>query len=151
MRRKPRVVCPEKSICVVLVHQYTKMGGCAALMRGMANCFAAVGFPVVTFDMRGAGKSTGSATFTGQHEVKDVIAVCEFVQATLQYSVILVGSSAGTASCFERKVSVFLALRCVGAALSHALSTTYTCIQRCLLPPADQARPFDFHSTCKHV
>jgi uncharacterized protein len=71
------------------------MGGCGALMRGMANTFAAVGFPVVTFDMRGAGQSSGAATLTGQHEVKDVEAVCRFVNQTLQHSVILVGSSAG--------------------------------------------------------
>lgn len=68
--RQTRTVCPDKQLCVVLVHQYSKMGGCQALMRGMANCFAAAGFPVVTFDMRGAGHSTGSATFTGKHEVR---------------------------------------------------------------------------------
>jgi uncharacterized protein len=80
------------------------MGGCQALMRGMANCFAASGFPVVTFDMRGAGQSTGSATFTGKHEVKDVTTVCQFVQETLQHSVILVGSSAGTCTVLVQHI-----------------------------------------------
>ena len=95
MCRQVRTICEDKSLCIILVHQYSKMGGCQALMRGMANCFAASGFPVVTFDMRGAGKSTGSATFTGKREVKDVAAVCEFVENTLQHQVIIVGSSAG--------------------------------------------------------
>lgn len=93
--RQARNIYVDKPLCIILVHQYSKMGGCQALMRGMANCFAASGFPVVTFDMRGAGKSTGAATFTGKRETKDVEAVCEFVENTLQHKAIIVGSSAG--------------------------------------------------------
>ena len=32
----------------------------------------------MTFDMRGAGKSTGRASLTGFVEIKDVIAVCKY-------------------------------------------------------------------------
>jgi pimeloyl-ACP methyl ester carboxylesterase len=113
------------------------------MMRGMANCFAASGFPVVTFDMRGAGKSTGSATFTGMHEVKDVAAVCTFVRETLQHCVILVGSSAGISSFFEQYVvgqgslmygvSLSVALdsrqcRCPANTAKHAPKTMYSSI-----------------------
>lgn len=71
------------------------MGGCSALMRGMAVRVAEQGLPVVTFDQRGVGRSSGRSTFTGLHEVKDVEAVCKWAHETLKRDVILVGSSAG--------------------------------------------------------
>jgi uncharacterized protein len=64
-------------------------------MRGLAVQFAERGLPAVTFDMRGVGRSTGSSTFTGLHEVKDVEAVVQWVEREMEHDVILVGSSAG--------------------------------------------------------
>lgn len=54
------------------------------------------GHRAVTFDMRGAGRSTGRASLTGSSEVGDVVAVCRWVADTLKpRAVLLVGSSAG--------------------------------------------------------
>lgn len=66
-------------------------------MRGLAASVACQGLPVVTFDLRGVGSSTGRSTFTGAHEVKDVEAVCQWVHQSLDLRVLLVGSSAGAA------------------------------------------------------
>lgn len=93
-----REICVDAQLCIVLVHQYTKMGGCSALMRGMAKCITRQGFPVVTFDMRGAGKSMGRATWTGTAEVNDVAAVSKWVVESLHHNVVLIGSSAGMLS-----------------------------------------------------
>ena len=80
---------------VVLVHQYSKMGGCGVLMAGLAEAFAAQGLPAVTFDCRGVGRSSGHSTFTGAKEVNDVVAVADWVAETQGRDVILVASSAG--------------------------------------------------------
>jgi hypothetical protein len=64
-------------------------------MQGLAVQFAKRGFSAVTFDMRGVGRSTGSSTYTGLHEVKDVEAVVKWVEREMEHDVILVGSSAG--------------------------------------------------------
>lgn len=77
------------------------MGGSGALMRGMAKHINSHGLPVVTFDMRGAGKSSGRATWTGIAEVKDVVAVCSWVVETLQHEILLIGSSAGMTSIWS--------------------------------------------------
>lgn len=83
---------------VVLVHPYTVLGGCQALLRGIASELAGRGLPAVTFDMRGAGKSTGRPSLTGFAEVKDVIAVCKWACDNLSLRrILLVGSSAGAA------------------------------------------------------
>lgn len=85
----------KKPLAAVLVHQYSKMGGCQALMRGLAVHLATRGLTVVTYDSRGVGCSTGKATFTGCYEVKDVEAVCRWVHRSLDLCSVLVGSSAG--------------------------------------------------------
>ena len=76
------------------------MGGCQAIMRGLAMHLARKGLTVVTFDMRGVGSSGGRSTFTGKGEVKDVEAVCRWAHDTFQSNILLVGSSAGAAQCF---------------------------------------------------
>ncbi|KAL3682408.1 hypothetical protein R1sor_000430 [Riccia sorocarpa] len=89
-------VTETKNVTLVLVHQYTVLGGCQGLMKGMANLLASKGYIVVTFDQRGAGRSTGRATFTGSAEVNDVVAVCRWaIENVPTNSIILVGSSAG--------------------------------------------------------
>jgi alpha-beta hydrolase superfamily lysophospholipase len=89
---------PEEAedVAVVLVHPYTILGGVQGLLRGMAQGLAQRGHRAVTFDMRGAGRSTGRASLTGSSEVADVVAVCRWVADTLKpRAVLLVGSSAG--------------------------------------------------------
>jgi len=72
------------------------LGGCQALLKGIASELASKGFKSVTFDTRGAGKSTGRATLTGFAEVKDVVAVCRWLcQNVDAHRILLVGSSAG--------------------------------------------------------
>ncbi|GMH33204.1 hypothetical protein BSKO_01038 [Bryopsis sp. KO-2023] len=81
---------------IVIVHQYSVLGGSQDLMRGIAQRLAAQGHVCVTFNMRGVGASTGAATITGESEVKDVIAACEWTKSsTKREYLILVGSSAG--------------------------------------------------------
>ncbi|CAI0555697.1 unnamed protein product [Linum tenue] len=84
-------------LVIVLVHPFTVLGGCQALLKGMAIGLAERGYKAVTFDMRGAGRSTGRASLTGFSEIKDVIAVCKWVCENLgTRRILLVGSSAGS-------------------------------------------------------
>ncbi|KAL5211978.1 hypothetical protein ABZP36_022825 [Zizania latifolia] len=86
----------EEDVAVVLVHPYTILGGVQGLLRGMAEGVARRGYRAVTFDMRGAGRSTGRASLTGSTEVGDVVAVCRWVAENLKpRAILLVGSSAG--------------------------------------------------------
>lgn len=81
---------------VVLVHPYSVLGGCQGLLRGIAAGLADKGYKAVTFDMRGVGRSTGKASLTGFAEIKDVVAVCNWVSENLSANkILLVGSSAG--------------------------------------------------------
>ena len=86
----------RKDLTLVLVHQYSVLGGCQGLLKGMAAQLAGRGFTVVTFDMRGAGRSTGRPSLTGFAEVQDVIAVCKWATEHINaHSILLVGNSAG--------------------------------------------------------
>ncbi|XP_072978833.1 uncharacterized protein [Typha angustifolia] len=86
----------SNKLAVVLVHPYTVLGGFQGLLRGVATGLAEEGYMAVTFDMRGAGKSTGRVSLTGFAEVNDVIAVCKWVSVTFSPDgIVLVGSSAG--------------------------------------------------------
>ncbi|KAM7524578.1 hypothetical protein LguiA_014480 [Lonicera macranthoides] len=89
---------PKENPVIVLVHPYSVLGGCQALMRGIARELSSKGFTSVTFDMRGAGKSTGRPSLTGFSEVNDVVSVCKWVSQNLSLNrILLVGSSAGLA------------------------------------------------------
>ncbi|CAK9328052.1 unnamed protein product [Citrullus colocynthis] len=93
---KPKDEEARENLGVVLVHPYSILGGCQGLLRGMAAGLAERGYRAVTFDMRGAGKSSGRASLTGFAEIKDVIAVCKWVCENLSVRrILLVGSSAG--------------------------------------------------------
>lgn len=86
----------KTSLAIVLVHPYSVLGGCQALMKGIARGLAQKGFPAVTFDMRGVGKSSGRPSLTGSSEVRDVVSVCKWVAQNFSASrILLVGSSAG--------------------------------------------------------
>ncbi|PHJ24286.1 esterase lipase thioesterase domain-containing protein [Cystoisospora suis] len=81
---------------VILVHQYSLMGGRSELVQGKARILARQGLPSITFDLRGVGYSSGRATVTGETEVRDVVAICRWAITTLQTSnIFLVGTSAG--------------------------------------------------------
>lgn len=78
------------------MHPYSVLGGCQGLLRGIAAGLADKGYKAVTFDMRGVGRSTGKASLTGFAEIKDVVAVCNWVSENLSANkILLVGSSAG--------------------------------------------------------
>ncbi|XP_022753544.1 uncharacterized protein LOC111301823 isoform X2 [Durio zibethinus] len=83
----------KDNIVIVLVHPYPILGGCQALLKGIASGLAEKGYKAVTFDMRGVGRSTGRASFTGFAEFKDVIAVCNWVSRNLSSDKILLVSS----------------------------------------------------------
>ena len=86
----------KDSLVVVLVHPYSILGGCQGLLKGIAAGLADKGYRAITFDMRGAGKSSGRASLTGFAEIKDVIAICNWVCQNLSSDrILLVGSSAG--------------------------------------------------------
>jgi alpha-beta hydrolase superfamily lysophospholipase len=70
---------PGEDVAVVLVHPYTILGGKQDQLSGMAEGVARRGYSAVTFDMRGAGRSTGCPSLTGSTEVRDVVAVCRWV------------------------------------------------------------------------
>ncbi|CAN1278200.1 hypothetical protein LINPERPRIM_LOCUS16565 [Linum perenne] len=81
---------------VVLVHPYSKLGGCQVIMQGIASRLSLKAFTAVTFDMRGVGRSTGKSSVTGIFEIEDVVAVCNWVSENLNVDrILLVGSSAG--------------------------------------------------------
>lgn len=86
------------NVVAVLVHPYSVLGGCQGLMRGIARGLSSRGVIAVTFDTRGAGKSSGRASLTGSAEINDVISVCKWVDTNFSTKrIILVGSSAGAA------------------------------------------------------
>lgn len=86
----------KDNLVIVLVHPFTIMGGCQGLLGGIASGLAENGHRAVTFDLRGAGKSTGKPSLTGFAEINDVIAVCKWVSGNLSTDrILLVGSSAG--------------------------------------------------------
>lgn len=86
----------DSNVVVVLVHPFTILGGSQGLLRGIAMNLAEKGYRAVTFDSRGAGRSSGRPSITGFAEIQDVIAVCKWVRESLGSDrIVLVGSSAG--------------------------------------------------------
>ncbi|KAG9133713.1 hypothetical protein Leryth_019357 [Lithospermum erythrorhizon] len=63
------------NLVVVLVHPYSVLGGCQGLMKGIGRGLANQGLTSVTFDTRGAGRSTGKASITGSAELAEGAAV----------------------------------------------------------------------------
>ncbi|KAI5080990.1 hypothetical protein GOP47_0004173 [Adiantum capillus-veneris] len=107
---KPPTTAAEgtgKGWTVVLVHQYSVLGGCQALLKGTANSLALKGFLSITFDMRGVKRSTGKSSWTGSSEVQDVIAVCNWAaQHYPSHRILLVGSSADFWHQVEERLGV---------------------------------------------
>lgn len=93
---KPSDPNGTSNILIVLVHPFTILGGSQGLLRGIAVNLAEGGFRAVTFDSRGAGRSSGRPSITGFAEIQDVIAVCRWAKETFNPDgIVLVGSSAG--------------------------------------------------------
>ncbi|CAM9341293.1 unnamed protein product, partial [Ectocarpus fasciculatus] len=90
-------IVPRAEPLLLFVHQYAMMGGCAQLMEGMARRAAGKGYTSVTFDLRGAGKSSGSCSFTNLAELEDVKAVIDHIVREMNKDVVIVGSSGGAA------------------------------------------------------
>ncbi|KAK6941911.1 Xaa-Pro dipeptidyl-peptidase-like domain [Dillenia turbinata] len=102
---------PIDNLVIVLVHPYSILGGCQALLRGIAIGLSNKGYLAVTFDLRGVGRCTGRASFTGSSEIRDVVAVCNWVSQNLSSNrILLVGSSAGCKASFENTMSKVLSL-----------------------------------------
>jgi len=80
---------------VVIVHQWSILGGQASLMHGIARELSERGLTAVTFDHRGVGGSSGTRTIRGISEVEDVEAVLEWAHTKLERDLVLLGSSAG--------------------------------------------------------
>ncbi|EER10006.1 conserved hypothetical protein [Perkinsus marinus ATCC 50983] len=112
----------RESVFIILVHPWGKMGGSQANMASLAKMLSErEGFNCITFDMRGIGRSTGSSTFTGSDEVKDVVAMANYVRENLvpkgdTAQIILLGSSAGAAIAGSAAslVDNCVALICIG-------------------------------------
>lgn len=101
---KPDDISRVKQFVLVLTHQYSVLGGCQALLKGMASELARLGYITLTFDMRGVGRSTGRPSITGSSEVQDVVAVCRWAAENIPATqLVLIGSSAG-----EGRVLVFV-------------------------------------------
>lgn len=66
-------------------------------MTGMARHTASLGYEAVTFDLRGAGDSSGSCTFRNKSERNDVLAMIRHLEVSSSRPILLVGSSAGAA------------------------------------------------------
>jgi alpha/beta superfamily hydrolase len=82
--------------CVLVVHQYSVMGGSQELMRGIARSFALHhGVTACTLNLRGVGGSSGMPSLTGSSEVADVAAVGAWLQQAGFTHCLLVCSSAG--------------------------------------------------------
>ena len=66
------------------------------MMEGMAYFMAIKHqYTAITFDLRGVGNSFGSSTWSGHNEVKDVLAVADWIKLNLAKPIIVIGSSAG--------------------------------------------------------
>ena len=84
-----------REMMLVFVHQWGILGGSGRLMQGIARNSCILGFNSITFDLRGIGSSSGRGSWCNSTEMRDVAAVCNFVQNTYKKKVFLVGSSAG--------------------------------------------------------
>ncbi|WCJ33998.1 alpha/beta-Hydrolases superfamily protein [Euphorbia peplus] len=131
---------PEKVVqrgtAVVLVHPYSKLGGCQGLMQGIALRLSIKGFISVTFDMRGVGRSSGWSTLTGVNEIQDVVSVCNWVSQHLSVkNILLVGSSAGAtiAGSAVEKVEEVKGFASIGYPFGKAASVIFGRHHRAIL------------------
>jgi uncharacterized protein len=93
--RKWKGINHQRDILIIFVHQYAIMGGQGQLMEGMARRVAKQGYDAFTFDLRGAGRSTGKSSWTNQNELLDVQTVVDYALQSTNKNIFLVGSSGG--------------------------------------------------------
>ncbi|KAF4724582.1 Suppressor of the cold-sensitive snRNP bioproteinsis mutant brr1-1, partial [Perkinsus olseni] len=132
----PQTFAPgAENVFVILVHPWGKLGGSHANMSSLARTLSerddfqvyfSKGFNCITFDTRGVGRSTGSSTFTGHDEVKDVVAMANYGIENLvtkggKAQFVLLGSSAGAAIAGSAAplIDNCIALICIGYTLGH--------------------------------
>jgi len=85
-----------RGVAVLIVHQYSIMGGSQDLMRGLARELAfRHGLVAVTFNQRGVGDSSGWSTLTGHGEADDTATMGAWLQAAGFSRVLLLCVSAG--------------------------------------------------------
>lgn len=85
----------DREVMIIFVHQYAIMGGQGQLMEGMARRVVKQGYDALTFDLRGAGRSTGKSSWTNQNELLDVQTVVDYALQSTKKKIFLVGSSGG--------------------------------------------------------
>jgi uncharacterized protein len=85
----------DTDVVVIFIHQYAVMGGQGQLMEGMARRVARQGFDSLTFDLRGAGRSSGKSSWTNQNELVDVRTVIDYAIQSTHKKIFVVGSSGG--------------------------------------------------------
>eukprot|EP01083_Nonionella_stella_P150797 480942_1 len=94
--REFKIVDDVNKPVLLFVHQWSKMGGAGQLMEGMAYTMALKNhYTAVTFDMRGAGDSSGVSTWSGSEEVNDVLSVAQWIKLNIAKPIVIIGSSAG--------------------------------------------------------
>ncbi|TFG20826.1 MAG: alpha/beta fold hydrolase [Promethearchaeota archaeon] len=85
------------SIACIITHPYSQWGGNMQnnVVIGVRNQLVKEGFPCVTFNFRGVGKSTGSMG-DGTQEKEDLIGVCNYTRNILHLTqIIIIGYSYG--------------------------------------------------------
>jgi alpha/beta superfamily hydrolase len=97
----------RRETLVILAHPYGPLGGNCQnpVIHSLFTLFATLGFSTLRLNFRGAGDSTGKASYQGQGEIDDVLAVYKFMKSRSEStqqppvkSVILVGYSYGAIS-----------------------------------------------------
>ncbi|KAJ3160562.1 hypothetical protein HDU88_007916 [Geranomyces variabilis] len=91
----------RKHTCIVLTHPYGPLGGNLDnnVVKALFNNFASQGFMTVRFNFRGSGRSTGRASWKGQGEADDVLAICNYVRSKKEIApqnIVLCGYSYGS-------------------------------------------------------
>ena len=80
----------------MLVHPWTWLGGRGSILDQLAHELSNSSMACLTFDLRGAGASEGSSSFSGTSEVEDVQAAVEFMKSRFPgRRVFFIGYSAG--------------------------------------------------------
>ena len=89
----------EIDMCVVCVHPWTILGGAAGYMEhyGQNLVRTRQDIAVLTFDLRGSGRSGGSASIFCFAEVNDVLGACRYMHDKFGKPIIILASSAGAA------------------------------------------------------
>ncbi|MBN2154757.1 MAG: alpha/beta fold hydrolase [Candidatus Lokiarchaeota archaeon] len=95
-------------IVCVICHPYSQWGGSMNnnLVVGVRNQLVKSGYPCITFNFRGVGKSTGKMG-TGVEEQQDLQAICTYAQKIFHFtSLFLIGYSYGGLICLSSALHI---------------------------------------------